>query len=216
MASTSQIVEWIALECHGWNQLGTRGILPLLNEAHTLLNTGRREQDMVLQNGNLPYLATRSGVYSYTVSGVWTVENVLIDRDSTWDYETLQHEDYSLGGQDYYRILNIRSDPWKASDQNARVTFFNLDPGTTTQLFRTLGYRLPTQILSIRTQHDMPPGTDMMYLAPATMALIDAIDDHAKSMQARDYILHVLKPRYQGELDKGAQGQPMFVTPRPF
>jgi hypothetical protein len=180
-----------------------------------LLNANRREQDLIYQNGNLPFIPTQAGVFDYAIANAWTVDEVLIDRDATYDYTTLRLEDYVYSGVDYYRVLNVRSDPWKQGDQTARVTFTNLDPGDTTELFRRISYRLPTQILTPRIQHDMPAGTDH-YLMDATIALINAIDDHSKYQEARQWVVNVLKPQFLGEIDKGAQGTPLSITPRAF
>jgi hypothetical protein len=51
---------------------------------------------------------------------------------------------------------------------------------------------------------------------PATIMLIQAINDHSKYAEARKYILDVLKPQLWGTLDGGEQGQSDFCVKRDY
>lgn len=223
MASTSQLITWITLEVPGWQIEGSKGVRPLLNEAHKLLLYGRREQNVVYDEttGDLPFLTTQDNVFSYNLgSNIWEADGVYVDRTENFDYELSildepwYYEEVTLSGKLYYRLRNIRT---YASTQSsvARVLFTN-NPGATTDIYKLLQYKKPKEITSSNIQHDMPGTTDVDYLIPATMKLIDSINDHEKSDAAREYILGILKPRMWLELDKGEQGQSLYCTKRAF
>lgn len=225
MATTSQILAWIELECTGWQREGIKGTRALLNEAHRMLLTARREQNILYDSttGDLPYFATTDGVYIYDLhSAVNEAIAVVIDSPASLGYDQVidensswVYEEYYLGSKLYYRIKNIRS--WPATTtQAAKIMFIGVNPGTTTSCYRGVGYKKPTNITSDSIQHEMPGTTDIDYLLPATMKLIDAIDDHKKMEQAREYIELVLKPRMWKELDYGEQGQSSFCIKRRY
>lgn len=223
MASTSQVLTWIELELHGWQREGVRGTRPLLNEAHKILNIGRREQNLLYDEdtGDFPYFTTQSGVYTYTVpSGVWLVEAVVVDTDNypwtAWDSGDWKWEEVEFSGVEYYRILNVVTRPWRQDNQNAKIIFRGINPGASSSMFRRVAYKTPKNITSDAVQHEMPGDTDMQFLKPATMLLCDAIDDHEKMAQARQYIADVLKPQYWAELDMGEQGISSYCKERPY
>ena len=85
MSSTNQHLTWIALECHGWSPEGPeKGILPIYNQAHRILNTAEREQNLLYDSstGDFPYVATTNGTYQYTCpTTVWQVKHIVVDID---------------------------------------------------------------------------------------------------------------------------------------
>jgi hypothetical protein len=220
MASTSQLLTWIELEMHGWTREGVRGSRALLSEAHRLLLSAEREQNVLLgTGGELPFFTTQNNVHLYNAPAtVWKIEAVVVDDPASlpdtpndvtstsgvtlreWRYHEVE-----FAGITYYTLDNVRTFPWNRS-QVARVEFMGMNPSATTSLYRRWAYRRPTEITSDRIQHEMPGTTDIDYLMPATMKLMDAIDDHQKMEQARLYIERELKPKVWGELDSGEQG----------
>lgn len=228
MASTSQLLTWIELECHGWNREGPRGSRALFNEAHNMLLLGEDEENILYDSstGNLPYITTTQGTYLYTFPAtVWRVGAVLVD-DATYvgTYYSLtdeeidqewQLEEFRLGGRFYYKVKNIRSAQYRNANSLSSITF-TIDPGDTTDVFRRLAYRLPTQITSDTVQHEVPPPYDMECLLPATMRLIDAINDHQKMEEARKYIMEVLRPKIKSGLSAGEQGSSSYSVKRAF
>lgn len=225
MATTSQILTWIELECHGWKRNGSRGTLALLNEAHRLLMTKKSARTIILDSttGDYPYFDTTAGTFVYSCpSTVWMVDGVLIDAEVARDYGGvynagqnvhMRYERVFEHGKVYYRIVNISS---TLGGQNtvAQITFRGIDPGTTSSYYRRKAFRRPTDISSDSIQHDMPDGLDTQYLMPATMKLIEAINDHGKMIEARQYIETILKPACWGEMEGGYQGVPLTVTKR--
>lgn len=225
MATTSQLLTWIELECHGWLREGPRGSRALFNEAHTILIARRSEDNIILDEttGDLPFFTTASQTYRYTAPAtVWLVDSILIDANVTLGYGLSwdEHVDWAteqkwFGGKEYQRILNVRSQQ-ATSSENAWVQFFGgLDPGDTTETFRYMAYARPRQITSDAIQHQMPIGADD-YLMQATMKLIDAVDDHEKMEAARAYIETTLKPLVMRRLGEGEQGVPRVNRKRAF
>lgn len=233
MATTSQLLTWIELECHGWQREGPRGTRALLNEAHRLLLQGETEQNIIYDpdTGDLPFLETQNNVYRYNLpSTYWQVGGVLVDASvystlymdygypywgGTYASNQLRFEEMQIGGIFYWRVVNVRSRgarnnhvPW--------VQFNKINPGETTEAFRIYGWQEPLQILSDSIQHEMPGTTDVEYLMPATMRLIDAINDHQKMEKSREYIVEVLKPKVSNEMGRGEQGVPVSCTKRAF
>jgi len=225
MATTSQLLTWIELECHGWQREGPRGSRALFNEAHTILIARRSEDNVILDQttGDLPYFTTQASTYRYEApADVWLIDSVLVDANVTLGYGLSWAEEVDwateekrFGGKQYQRLLNIRSHP-ASSSENAWLQFFGgLDPGDTTETFRRMAYARPRQITSDAIQHQMPIGCDD-YLMQATMKLIDAIDDHAKMEAARAYIETTLKPLVMRRLGEGEQGVPRVNRKRAF
>jgi len=221
MATTSQLLTWIELECHGWQREGPRGSRALLNEAHRILLVDETDENIVYSNGNLPYFVTQDSVFDYNCpADCWRTKAIVVDEPrnlgySIQDDEDLAYEEMRIGPLQYYRLLNIRSEAATPSAV-ATVSFIGINPGATTQTFRHAYWRLPRQILSDAIQHQMPGTTDVEYLMPATMKLIDAINDHAKMEEARRYIRMELKPQIRQEKSMGEQGYPRYSRKRSY
>jgi hypothetical protein len=227
MASTSQHLAWIALECHGWQPEGTeKGILPLYNQAHRILNTAEREQNLLYDSatGDFPFIVTADNTFQYDCpETVWQVKHIVIDWDadlpSAWTNEWLV-EALHFEGMEYRRILNVKTRPARVAGSGnvtpAILMFRGVNPGNTTSLFRRIAYKLPTEITSQRIQHECPSPEAEQILMQATMSLIDAVNDHKKQLAVTKYIEEVLKPKYWSELDNGEQGISLFCTKRPF
>jgi len=223
MASTSQLLTWIELEMHGWIREGARGSRALFNEAHRILNTGEREQNVLYDaaTGDLPYFTTRDNVFQYNVpEGIWRVGGVVVDDtgelpSTVGTTRQWRFEDVQVSGIVYRRLLNVRTRDIRRGNVPT-IQFVGINPTATTALYRRLAWREPIQILSDAIQHECPGDTDMRYLVPATIMLIECIDDHTKAMQARLAIEQDIKPRYLDEIDGGEQGLPDFVRKRQF
>lgn len=223
MASTSQLLTWIELECHGWTRDGVRGTRPLFNEAHRLLMSHECEQNVVVDEntGDLPLLATTDSVYRYICpDNCWRTGGILVDEISDIGYEQRyanrqwQYEEYYFGSALYYKIKNIRQRDAR-QDTNANITFIRINPGTTTNTYKHLYWRLPVDISSDAVQHEVPEGKDLEFLVPATKKLIESIDN-GKIIEARQYITQVLKPALWHELDSGEQGVSLYTRKRAY
>jgi len=223
MASTSQLLTWIELET-GWNREGSKGTRSLLNEAHRLLMHQECEQNIIWDEstGNLPYLVTSNKTYRYNMPDtVWRVKAILVDETSDIDSSLLhtntdwKFEDYLIGGMTFKRIRNVRSRDYTRG-ANAWVQFIGVNPGAASTTYRRLCYRRPTEITSDTIQHDLPGSADMDYLLPATISLIETINDHKKFAETREYIRTVLKPLVFNDMDGGEQGLSDFCTKRAY
>lgn len=220
MARTSELLNWIELECHGWQREGIRGTRALLNEAQKLLRLRQCEQNIVYDplTGDFPYVATTAGTYIYLLpTTMWLPQEVLVDDTSSlaltltnWKVDEVER-----AAKTYYRIRNIRSSPWSPLER-AWIQFTGVDPGTTTSVYRVRAYGRPTEITSDAVQHGMPGATDIKYLMPATVMLIQACSNHQKFLEARQYITEVLAPQFWGELGAGEHGVSAFSESRPF
>lgn len=224
MASTSELLRYIQLEAHGWTIEGPRGIRPILNEAHKILMSVEREQNLIYDEttGDFPYFATTSAVYRYDCpSTVWRVHSVLVDRSNYLDYGALlnnrqwRYEELNISGVDYLRIRNIRTQDARRSTV-ANITFIGMDPGTTTATYRRAAYKKPVEITSDAIQHEIPEPFDMEYLMPAVMKIIDEINDHGKMNDSRLYIERELKPKMWQEIDGGEQGCAGYCIKRAY
>ena len=224
MASTSQLLTWIELEMHGWQREGVKGSRALFNEAHRILLTAEREQNILFDTdtGELPYFTTVDNTFNYSApSNVWLISGVVVDDPDNLpdtaltDRRTWKTGEVDISGITYYGISNVRTYPARRGVA-ASLTFVGMNPGAYSDLYRRWAYKLPTEITSDRIQHEMPGTTDIDYLMPATMKLIDAIDDHSKMEQARLYIEGELKPKMWNELDGGEQGLDGFCVKRKF
>ena len=223
MASTSQILSWVEIEAHGVNRPGALGSLALLNEAHKILRTARREQNVIFDDstGELPVITTVAGVFKYVCpDDVLEVAGVLINAQSSLGYnQTLTDCEWSseqlwIAGRQYLRIKNLRTQP--ATRNTAASILFLVDPGDSDDTYLRWAYKKPTEILSPNIQHDMQEPHDTQYLMPATIMLIKAGADHSKAAEVRRYIEEVLKPAYWKELDGGEQGHSEFCIKRRF
>ena len=151
---------------------------------------------------------------------MWLVKHVVVDADADLPYGSWNTEHFTFEGIEYLRILNIKTTPARKSGSGnitpATIMFRGVDPGSTTNVFRRICYKLPTEITSQRVQHQCPSPEAEQILMQATMSLIDAINDHKKQLPVTKYIEEVLKPKYWAELDIGEQGVPMFCVKRKF
>lgn len=219
MARTSELLNLVELECHGWQREGVRGTRVLFNEAHKLLKMRQCEQNIVYDaaTGDLPYLTTVAGTYRYNLaSTVWLPQEVLVDDTSALSAETTWRvEEVERAGKTYARVLNVRSKPWDQAAV-AWVQFTGVDPGTTSDVFRVRAYGRPTEITSDAVQHAMPGATDMKYLLPATIMLVQACTNHQKFFEARQYITDKLAPEFWAEAGAGEQGVSAFTEARAY
>lgn len=198
----------------------------MYNQAHRLLNTAEREQNLLYDSatGDFPYVTTRNSVFKYDCpTTVWLVKYIVVDIDAslpdTYNNDW-RFEDFAFEGMEYCRILNVKTTPARTSSSGnitpASFMFRGVNPGASTALFRRICYKLPTEITSQRIQHECPSPEAEQILIDATMALIDSVNDHKKKLAVTKYIEETLKPKYWAELDTGEQGVPSFCVKRPY
>ena len=217
MATTSQLLTWIEEQCEGWNREGARGTRALLNEAHKLLLYNELEQRVVIDGatGEFPYLTTRDERYVYNLPDNCSIlKALLIDFDNTRSDYPWAYEDFTVDGRRFYRILNIISRE-ATNTTNAQLAFRGVNPGDTDDIFKLYYFEAPINITSDGVQHQMPGSADFEFLLPATIKLIEGID-HGNIIEARQYIVEVIKPQFIKTLSRGEQGIPRFCRKRSF
>jgi hypothetical protein len=226
MASTSQILTWAELECHGVNREGDSGSRPIFNEVHKIFMSARVDQRLIWDDaaGDFPFFDTVDGVYLYSCpSNVWNVQHVVIDAASDLGYGLVsyasqttdwRYEEALICGKPYLRCLDVKCDPSLRSTPAA--IRFRKNPGDTASTFRRVAWRKPTEILNANVQHEMQEPFDVQFLLPATIQMIKAWANADKAIETRRYIEEVLKPAYWKELDKGEHGSGSFCVTRRF
>ena len=217
MATTNQLLTWIELQNHGWNREGRKGTRALFNEAHKLLLHDEVEQRVVIDpaTGDFPFIATQDEVYQYNLPANCSIlKALLIDYTTSREDYPWSYEDFNAKGRRYYRVLNTTSRE-ATIGVDGTLTFIGVNPGDTDDVFRLFYYESPAAITSDAIQHQMPGTTDIEFLMPATIKLIEGID-HGNIIEAYEYIEKVLKPKFQLALDRGDQGTPTFCRKRAF
>jgi hypothetical protein len=187
-----------------------------------LLNAVECEQNLLYDTstGSFPYIHTTS-IFQYSCpDNVWLVKHVVVDNDATLSTGDWRLEPINFEGNDYYRVLNIKTIPARTVGNYqivpATIQFRGINPGNSTSLFKRISYKLPVNITNQNIQHECPSPEAEQILIQATMSLIDAINDHKKQLVVTKYINEILKPQYWGTLNQGEQGIPSFCVKRKF
>lgn len=230
MSTTREIVNRLVQKHKGWNADGPRGVLPLLNVAHEILTSSRGEQSVFLDetNGRLPYFNTTEGDRDYTFSTIREVKYILVEVGVSGSViETISGTDYGMrastkqpidylhfGGIDYMRVRYVRSWPATPGGANARISFL-VDPGTTSDVYQYLGYRLPTYLSSLDVQHDVPPPYDSIYLEPAADLLITGMENGTYA-DAINVINTTIAKNFMSDMGRGEQGMCFEADPRGY
>jgi hypothetical protein len=221
--TTIELLAILQEQFKGWNADGERGILPHLNAAHFILAANKSEQNVYCDeaNGELPALATTALTYNYSLdSNLWMLDSILVKVEEIsqisgtlvsltgFDYGSRRYtakpmEYITWGGLEFVRIPFLRS--WPATETAAARCMFTANPGDSTDYYRQYGYKKPTQIISDAIDPDIPPPWDYQYLLPATAKLIEGIQ-HGNYVEARQYVVNVLKPELKKEMNCGEQG----------
>lgn len=220
--TTLELLTIISEQHKGWNIDGERGILPHFNAAHFILMANESEQNVYYDEdeGELPALVTTAGTYTYDCdSNIWKIDGICIRVENVtslggalvnltgYDYGQRRYtkkpiEYLEIAGIEYVRVPFIKS--WPATETSDAKIMFTTDPGDSTAYYRQYGYKKPTSILSDSVQIDIPPPWDYQFLLPATCKLIEGIQ-HGNYVESRQYVLNVLKPELQKEMNGGEQ-----------
>ena len=111
-----------------------------------------------------------------------------------------------IAGNYYYEYQFVRT--LDALEDVSAQIIFSRNPGESTNKFRLLMYKKPTEIDSDRIQLQIPDrdGSHRMFIFPAVMKFIEA-QNNGNYMEAVDYIENTLKPKMWEVLNSGAQGR---------
>jgi len=231
MATVGQIASWvIKSQAQGFRRISD--VIPIINEVNKILYKHECSQGVITDpvDGDLPNLATTDGTYLYDAPVIgaftpWCVSGVYLRRPISRDYNFSHDYQYSepplvntfeyleFGGNYYYPYNFIHTTD-ALEGQVAQITFTR-NPGTSTDRFRLLMYKTPTEIDSDRIQLSIPDrdGAHRNYVFPAVMKLVEA-QNNGNYIEAVDYIENVLKPKVWKVLNSGAQGRRHKTMPR--
>ncbi len=219
MATTEELLTVLSKQFPGWNIDGERGLLFYLNSVQKMLCHVESDQLMIIDEatGKLPSINTTSGIFSYDLpSTVNFITKVLIETDSdnlltnnlfSQDYGSRIYQRPSkyidISGIQYVDIPQARSSP--ANEVSVAKVIFTLDPGTATDIYRYLGYRKPTELVSDTIPLTIPPPYDIKYLLPATEIMIMGVENK-DIVSAYRTIDGEFVPKMQNAFNKGAFG----------
>jgi hypothetical protein len=228
MAATGELVSWIKHAKRGWAR--ENDIVPIIRETVNILCKVETAQFLIIDatTGRPPLLTTADGNYGpYNgPAGSWRVSGILLKEpateygmhaDSVYAEEppvnTTEH--IVVNGNWYYPYLFARTED-ALYGAEPRI-YFSRNPGTTTTRFYQRAYRAPTQITSDRIQLPIPDsyGCHRLYVLPACLALIEAID-HGNYADSLAYIENTIKPQMWKVLNGGEHGRRGRVTMRPY
>ena len=206
------------MDANGWDREGSRGVLPLLNEAQNMLWQNESEQAIYFVDGELPALTIVDGQRSYNLpSNIWRVTDIVtpisynngITSPIIGEYDIQYAFDKSIeyiqiSGRKYLRFKQVRSYD-KTGSNPARVEFgVDLDAGD--DLYRYIGLAYPTQLTSEKIQPTIPDRYHFSHLLPATKKLIEAFQN-GNQIEARQYIEEVIIPDFWNRMNEGTQGR---------
>lgn len=222
MSTTGEIVSKIIKQnAQGYSRVAD--ILPIINEVHKMFYKHENSTSVIrATDGALPTLDTTQGVYEYDAPVVngktpWCVSGVFLRKPISEDYNftsygytekpDLNTFDYMEFGGNYYFNFQFVTTLDSTVDNPAKI-IFSRDPGTSTERFYLLMYEQPIEILSDRTQLQIPDrdGAHILYFFPACLKLIEA-QNHGNILEAVEYIEQVLKPKMWKVLSSGVHGR---------
>lgn len=230
MAATGELYAWIKQAKSGWAQESV--VAPIVRDVVNILCKCEQARFLMINpSTGRPYLlSTTSNVFGpyYGPVGSWRVANILLKEPA---YEYLNINDYdsvygeapyanttepiTINGNWYYPYPFCKFDD--ALDNERPTGYFSRNPGTVTNRFYMQAYRAPTPVTSSSVPLPIPDsyGCHRLYVLPACLALIEAID-HGNYADGVAYIEGTIKPLMWKVLNKGAQGKRHRVTPRPY
>jgi hypothetical protein len=228
MATTVQLINKMEMSAEGWNRVGEKGLIGILNEAQNILLFQESAQRIVYRtDGELPYIATTDQVFKYdlnkTVLGlvdqdidIWMVSNVLVKEDYRYEF-------------DYGTNRNLRQ-PTRAMEFNGIEYFkfhqaqfiearhglnptlkFSTNPGDTTKDFYLLCYEKPKQITAETINPEIPEQYHYTILLPTALKLLEA-HQNGNWLEVLEMIEKRFKPMMADKLNEGDQGEWDSIT----
>jgi hypothetical protein len=142
--------------------------------------------------GQPPTFDTTEDVLEYSLpSNVAFVENIIVRTDEQtslmrsryfYDYGGVRNPVYPkeleytmISGVNYEILPWIRSYP--ATENSVAKVLFSSDPGASTDIYRYMGYKLPTEITADTIPLSIHPPYDILYLLPATAKLMEGVQN---------------------------------------
>ena len=221
------------MNAEGWNRLGEKGLIGILNDAQNLLLRQEAAQRIVYRNdGYIPYIPTQDEVYKYELTkaaldlttediNIWRVAQVLVRPPFSSQLMSIISVDYGIKSElrqhiqpmEFNGIEYFRFHQAKCTDAlyggNPWITF-PTNPGVTVNDFYLLCYADPAQIISEAINPEIPEQYHYTIFLPTALALLEAHQNGnwAESMAKID----VLKKNMLSELNEGDQGEVYTIT----
>jgi hypothetical protein len=231
MPSTTQLVDIMEMSAPGWNREGEKGLIEILDSAQNILSLQESAQTQAYRSdGELPYIATTKGTYSYTLNqattglsvDIWRVASVLVTGPFSSQLLDALQFDYDLkpniqqpiektmyNGEEYFQFHQVTVKDAKRGSYP--ILKFTINPNTTTNDFKLLCYEKPTSITSEAIQPTIPENFHYNTLLPTAMKLLEAYQTN-NWIEAMQMINEEYKPLFVEGMNESEQGEVHSVT----
>ena len=231
MPSTRELLNYLELQSEGWNRLGEKGSLEVLNQAQDLLYSQPMSQTIAYKtDGKLPTISTTENTNQYTLTqavtgltfDIWRVEMILLEPPYSNELLATLGVEYQqnpvirqpvmrreFNGIEYFRFHQISmSDSLRSSHP---ILTFTIDPGTTTNEYTLLAHKKAIKLTSEQIRSSLPEQLHISALLPAAMKLIEGYQN-GNIIEALQFIEKEFKPMVQAEMNEGDQGETNSVV----
>lgn len=234
MASTVQLINKMEMSAEGWNRIGEKGLIGILNEAQNILLCQETAQRIVYRtDGELPYIATTNEVYKYELNKtnlgiadqdieIWRVSNVLVTPPFSTNLQSIISIDYGIrpelrqpvkamefNGIEYFRFHQVQI---KDARYGGYPTLqFSTNPGDTTDDFHLICFEKPRQITAESINPEVPEQYHYTILLPTALKLLEA-HQNGNWTDAMMMIEEKYKPMMVEKLNEGDQGEWDSIT----
>lgn len=206
--NTTSVVNEILLRNPDWTDTQ---VLDIVNNLTKFFCKRELDSNVYIDpaTGNLPYLTTTAGTYTYSISipgvSLWSVKEIVVDPGSSLPNFYPQYSAYNDRNARVTTIIGKRYQtiPCKKnndSDPSGLSVTFSDDPGTTTTVFRVAAFESPAEVLSLSVNIPLDDRYRYTVMIPAVQAMIDALDN-GRTADAMQYIEDNLVPRLGQDLD---------------
>lgn len=226
MPSTVELINKMEMNADGWNRVGEKGLLSILNEAQNiLLRQECAQRQIVRSDGKLPYIATTDETYQYSLSqavtglsvDIWRVAQVMVRAPFSANLQSITSIDYGIrpenrqpiqslefNGIEYFRFHQVATkDALYGGDP---TIYFTTNPGDSTEDFYLLCYQDPVQMTSESINPEVPEQYHYTILLPTALKLLEA-HQNGNWVEALGMIEEQFKPKMQAELNESDQGE---------
>lgn len=231
MPTTKELVNYLELNAPGWNRVGEKGVLGVLNQAQNILMCQEAEEFVGYTSGGvLPAIATSDGVRQYTLNqaatglskDIWRVGMVLTKADSDASKLFTEYGGYSgvydaqrpnqpywISGIEYIKFYQVTVKD--ALEAGHPTLTFTMNPGASTDTFFIYAFERPDQLTAETIPLSIPQQFHMSHLLPTALKLLDAMQN-GNWIEAMQMIEEKYKPEFLNEMNMGDHGSDHTVT----
>jgi hypothetical protein len=186
-------------------------ILDVVNNVVNQLLKIERDSSVYLSptTGNLPFLTTTAGTFTYTVTipgiSIWKIRSIVVDANDTinetWSLSDdcdREYETVRFTGRVYNNVPGRANDEADTGTPGECEYTFLVDPGTTTNKYRIMAYVATTPILSESINIPINDSFRNSVVIPAVQVMIDGMDN-GRLPDAVEYIDTKLAPKLKLE-----------------